>query len=208
MNAFLLNGTRTSSNDNETHCDSEQRIQTVDIGASGDTEFSQRSQCQPRIELNVNDIIENIDVDSSIVPSSYVEIVPQTVAEEPISSSSIECHDMPKIVGPDPTKPMKLKAKFLRAQRKLEKQQKNIASGSKNATEIPSPAKRPCRNIDQTLQSLINAAPTNGRHNLQVWACDLTFGNFRIECYRFSYFCFSHNFAVGKTGSIYRCRHR
>lgn len=159
MNAFLLNGIRTSSTDNEIHRDSnEQAMNTADIGAGGDNESRLSSDCRPRFGLNVGDITESIDIDSPITPSSI-----RTVAASPCvaqtSSSSIGSHDkQPKIIGPDPKKPMKLKAKFLRAQRKLQKQQ---------LSDVPTQAKRPCRN-EQTLQSLINAAPANGQHNLQV----------------------------------------
>lgn len=159
MNAFLLNDIRPSSTDNENHGDSsEQPMNTADNGAGGDIESRLSSECRPRVELNVGDIIESIDDDTPIAASSSrTAAVSKIVAQT--SSKRIESHDKPKISGPDPTKPMKLKAKFLRAQRKMQKQQ---------FSDVPSPAKRPCPNVEQTLQSLINAAPTNGHHNLQV----------------------------------------
>lgn len=167
MNAFLLNGTRTSLTDNDTNCDSESAMGTADDTATaGDGESRLSSQYQPRVELKPGDIFEKIESDSTIAASSSTEAAPKTEAKE--SSSSTQSGERPKICGPDPTKPLKLKAKFLRAQRKLQKQQKKVADSSSNAVEVPTSAKRPCRNIEQTLQSLINAAPTNGRHNLQV----------------------------------------
>lgn len=161
MNAFLLSGIRPVSTDNEPHCDSEQpRSAADDFGAGGDNESRLSNQCQPQFELSIGDI------DSAIASTSRREAPPPIVAVE--STSSNECEKKPAIVGPDPTKPLKLKAKFLRAQRKLEKQQQNAANSSTKAVDVPSPAKRPCRNAEQTLQSLINAAPANGRHHLQV----------------------------------------
>lgn len=170
MNAFLLNGTRTSSTDNDTNCDSEPATSTADDTATaGDGESRLSSQYEPRVELKPGDMFEKFESDSTIAASSSTEAVPKTEPKE--SSSSTQSDERLKICGPDPTKPLKLKAKFLRAQRKLQKQQKNVTDSSSNAVEVPSSAKRPCRNIEQTLQSLINAAPTNGRHNLQV-ECD------------------------------------
>lgn len=197
MNAFLLNGIRPSSTNNEAHCDSsEQPMNTTDIGAGGDNESRLSSECQPRVELNIGDIIESIDVDSPIAASSSrMGAASMTVAQT--SSSSVESHDKAKIVGPDPTKPKKLKAKFLRAQRKCQKQQ---------LTGVPSPAKRPCRN-EQTLQSLMNAAPANGHHNLQVWyfVYDL------VPIWKFIYELVIQRFILffsGKIGTIGWCCHR
>lgn len=201
INAFLLNGIRTPSTDNELHCDSEQPMNTADTECGADNESRLSSLHQPTAELKAGDFIENINTESTMASSSRSETAPITVENE--STNSIESHDKSKVVGPDPTKPLKLKAKFLRAQRKLEKQQKNAASSSTSAPEVPSPAKKPCRNMEQTLQSLLNAAPTNGRHNLQVWHVNCTDGFHFVEMGSIFFFL-----VLGKPGSVRWSCHR
>lgn len=159
MNTFLLNGERqTPSNEQRSlNDDGDANIAEPTMhSADGDTKCRLNKECQPRVPFNVNDI-----------ETSAIESTSRTEeAKTNVSTGSVEPPEKPKCDGADPTKPLRLKAKVLRAQRKLEKQQKQAETD--DVVAVPSPAKKPCKTLEHTLQSLFDAAPTNGRHKLQV----------------------------------------
>lgn len=75
------------------------------------------------------------------------------------------------VIGPDPTKPLKQKAKVLRQQRKLEKQlaKANSSMSIDSGTIIEtSKSKKIQKNVENTLQSLIDSTLTDGVHQLKV----------------------------------------
>lgn len=73
------------------------------------------------------------------------------------------------VVGADPSKPKKLKAKYLRTQRKLEKERKQLEQNpdlsTMDITQLPSQSSK---NIEHTLKSLIDTQPSDGKHKLKV----------------------------------------
>lgn len=73
---------------------------------------------------------------------------------------------------PDPKKPLQQKAKIMRQQRILKKKNSSKNSSSKSMFTDPSEKTMPWRkvqkNSEQTLKSLVDAMPSDGKHKLQV----------------------------------------
>lgn len=77
-----------------------------------------------------------------------------------------KCEPLNRVAGPDPTKPLRKKAKLLRAERKKEKQQtsdEKIVNTSTKENINKKPA-----NQEATLRSLFESAPNDGLHKIKV----------------------------------------
>lgn len=63
--------------------------------------------------------------------------------------------------GPDPTKPLRKKAKLMRMERKAEK----LALTNRSSENV---RKKSLKNVEKSLDALLNEVQSNGRHKLEV----------------------------------------
>lgn len=155
VNTFLLSGKRPSSS-------IDGAIGTNRHGQEEDNECSSSAlhepnlKCEQRSKANVqlNECVKDFSLDIA------EENIPTEAPIAAESSGQAMAANKPNIIGPDSSKPKKLKAKILRAQRRLEKKPEM------NDELLPS--KRMNKDQEHTLQSLIEKTPSHGKHKLKV----------------------------------------
>lgn len=106
-----------------------------------------------------NDLVESNELASAICDS--------TIGTTCESANTTEMQSFTEnVAGPDPSKPLRKKAKLLRAERKREKQ---LAIQSVPSEVSPNqPKVKVIKNQETTLRSLVDAAPNDGLHKIKV----------------------------------------
>lgn len=178
FNAFLRNGVQpTESNQHEEeNCADSDKANAEDSSALMESAMIDNNQ--PAVEFDVANVMKTIEMDDlncspGALQSNTAQYSIRTAAGPSVSETQKKGENNSKtsVIGPDPTKPLRQKAKFLRAQRKLEKQKQKSASNdainSENTATDAAPVKAN-KNQEQTLQSLVNATPVDGVHKLKV----------------------------------------
>lgn len=142
---------------------------------------------QPKVKIDINEVLNKIsekeatgNASSSSAQLTEVTSVQSTNHDNNAQSAanSDSTNDATKdgnkrgvVSGPHPSKPLQKKAKVLRQERKLEKQLAKASGSMGDVAAIgdntSSSIKKP-KNAEQTLQSLIDATPTDGKHKLKV----------------------------------------
>lgn len=163
MNAFLASGARSCSSIGGTDGDAV----SAPTEPSGDS--SALSECkmirdhQPKANVQIDAILK--DALSANEQCDGVRTQPAPAAAESEASATRKAD----ATGPDPSKPKRLKAKLLRAQRKTEKEQKKLAQNVDSASmEVAPPPPKAGKNVEHTLESLIEGQPSDGKHQLKV----------------------------------------
>lgn len=169
MNTYLQNGIR-STNSIERHTDVDTATTAVAATSSAFSESHLISVNQPKEKIDINKVLNSIEIfEEKNVPT---QIKTESINEEKgLIALQTKAKMENKIIGPDPTKPLKQKAKVIRAQRKLEKQKQKL--GLIDALELPSQSKgQTVKRQEQLLKQLIDAVPEQSHHKLKVFLDD------------------------------------
>lgn len=173
MNNFLRTGQKCSnspmdgskeheSSDNGIETDT---VQCTSMESGALTECKMISSNQPQNQIEIDDVLDIIEKSGTAISE------PREIAQFPSNVELAKNVEINKVSGPDPTKPLRQKAKILRHQRKMEKQLTKLSSSDAMLIDPKvdaMPWKKTDKNTVQTLQKLIDAMPTNGQHKLQV----------------------------------------
>lgn len=162
MNKFLMDGIVDKSNTSSTEQKQAEQLST-------DCSNHQIELHTPKTEFdleNVNDIVmqskDEADADFKDNTDSKTAIA-ETVAFSFGNKSSEECNSASKSnpIGPDPSKPLRKKAKFMRMERKADKLTQSNQPNNKLLKKSP-------KNIEKNLESLLNEVQGKSRHKLEV----------------------------------------
>lgn len=191
MNNFLRNGQKSNvastSNDGDGDNNPNDCDMKMDAEQSGSAnECSGESSAlvenimitsnQPQIPIDIDNILEVIENADSGNSANKLNTQTQNIeASSSNKNSDYEKIESEVVVGPDPTKPLRLKAKVLRQQRKAEKLLTKTNSpnppnmDAKDGTTIAAAvAKKPSKNMEKTLKSFTDEMLADGKHKLQV----------------------------------------
>lgn len=209
MNNFLKHGQKSNqsaSSESGTHDGDDDGADPSAMDVSGCGESSALAQYnaitakQPKIVIDLENLVDVTDKrdDGANVEESAGASASALRGQSDIGGGAVRGHQTKaaaavskcgNVHGPDPTKPLRLKAKVLRQQRKLEKQlaksngdgvaggdsaivdQAAAAAPPLSSTPTVSnqgPSTQVSKGSENTLQSLIAAVPADGQHKLEV----------------------------------------
>lgn len=177
FNLFLKNGSRTEQNA------ADHEMETSQLGDESESftisEQNIATANQPINSIDVEQILRDGKFtagtsDATNAPNDLVEsnelasaICDSTIGTTSDPANTTEMQSRTEnVAGPDPSKPLRKKAKLLRAERKREKQlalQSVPAEVSLNQSKA-----KIIKNQEATLRSLVDAAPNDGLHKIKV----------------------------------------
>lgn len=202
MNNFLKHGQKSNqsaSSESGTHDGDDDGTDPSAMDVSGCGESSALAQYnaitakQPKIAIDLEHLVDVTDKrdDGANVEESASASASALHGQSDIGGGAVRGHQTKaapatnkcgNVHGPDPTKPLRLKAKVLRQQRKLEKQlaksNGDVVAGGATAAAVPhsstptvsnqGPSTQVGKGSENTLQSLMAATPPDGQHKLEV----------------------------------------
>lgn len=206
MNNFLKHGqksSQTTSVETATHDgddDDSAEPAAMDISACGESsalaQYNAITAKQPKIVIDLDSLVDVTDkrddgVSDDVIAGAGVRTHGQSDIVAGASSghqtSAGTVNKCGVVHGPDPTKPLRLKAKVLRQQRKLEKQlaksngdaavtgdsatidhQAPVTQANTSAVGKQNQTAKVEKGAENTLRSLFAAMPVDGQHKLEV----------------------------------------
>lgn len=133
----------------------------------------------PKNEIDINNVVKIIESAEEKGASHASKATPLVYKSNDGENSSNASDTVATVVetkknvaGPDPSKPLRPKAKVLRAQRKKEKLLAASASGSVEASKKlldDSPSKHKKESVEKKLKDFIDETPQDGHHKFKVY---------------------------------------
>lgn len=178
--------------------DHDMKIDGIDVenDASDITEHMLATACRPTKAIDINQLLGSVTdatvasttapttgecINNDLVHSNKLATVASdsTIGTSDSSEAHVQVNsnttarsiNNSRVVGPDPTKPLRKKAKLLRAERKIEKQHLAVdvrQQQQQQLAKLTASKERKNSNQEATLRSLIDSSATDGLHKLKV----------------------------------------